>query len=90
MLEWLLLPLNRLGMKGQSNRQTDRFELQGSNNFWLPPREGWLLKKMIKEDHLLACTTKMFEILVALPHQLRANPNPAELRLGSSGPLKYT
>ena len=23
---------------------------------------------MIKEDHLLACTTKMFEILVALPH----------------------
>ncbi len=25
---------------------------------------------MIKEDHLLACTTKMFEILVALPHQL--------------------
>ena len=58
--------------------------MQGSNNFWLPPREGWLLKKMIKEDHLLACTTKMFEILVALPHQLRANPNPAELRLGSA------
>ena len=26
---------------------------------------------MIKEDHLLACTTKMFEILVALPHQFR-------------------
>jgi hypothetical protein len=26
---------------------------------------------MIKEDHLLACTTKMFEILVALPHQIR-------------------
>lgn len=25
---------------------------------------------MIKEDHLLACTTKMFEILVALLHQL--------------------
>jgi hypothetical protein len=25
---------------------------------------------MIKEDHLLACTTKMFEILVALPHRL--------------------
>ena len=25
---------------------------------------------MIKEDHLLACTTKMFEILVALPHPL--------------------
>ena len=24
---------------------------------------------MIKEDHLLACTTKMFEILVALPHR---------------------
>jgi hypothetical protein len=45
--------------------------MQGSNNFWLPPREGWLLKKMIKEDHLLACTTKMFEILVALPHQIR-------------------
>ncbi len=29
-----------------------------------------LLKKMIKEDHLLACTTKMLEILVALFHQL--------------------
>jgi len=58
--------------------------MQGSNNFWLPPREGWLLKKMIKEDHLLACTTKMFEILVALPHQIQANPNPAELRLGSA------
>ena len=27
--------------------------------------------KMIKEDHLLACTTKMLEILVALPHQIR-------------------
>ena len=26
---------------------------------------------MIKEDHLLACTTKMLEILVALPHQIR-------------------
>src|SRR5215203_4655841 len=26
---------------------------------------------MIKEDHYLACTTKMFEILVALPHQTR-------------------
>src|SRR5918993_3740383 len=25
---------------------------------------------MIKEDHLLPCTTKMFEILVALPHRL--------------------
>ena len=26
---------------------------------------------MIKEDHYLACTTKMLEILVALPHQIR-------------------
>ena len=26
----------------------------------------------------------MFEILVALPHQIQANPNPAELRLGSA------
>jgi hypothetical protein len=25
---------------------------------------NWLLKKMIKEDHLLACTTRMFEILL--------------------------
>jgi len=39
---------------------------------------------MIKEDHLLACTTKMSEILVALPHQPRANPTPAESRLGSA------
>ena len=59
-------------MKGQSNRHTDRFELQGSNNFWLlPPRRGSYSKKMIKEDHYLACTTKMLEILVALPHQIR-------------------
>ncbi len=32
-------------------------------------RRRELLKKMIKEDHLLACTTKMLEILVALLHQ---------------------
>ena len=64
-------------MKGQSNRPdvkqpSDRFELQGSNNFWLlPARRGSYSKKMIKEDHYLACTTKMLEILVALPHQIR-------------------
>jgi hypothetical protein len=45
--------------------------MQGSNNFWRHPRVGvaFLLKLMIKEDHLLACTTKMFEILVAF-HKL--------------------
>jgi hypothetical protein len=44
--------------------------MQGSNNFWRHPRVGvaFLLKLMIKEDHLLACTTKMFEILVCLLH----------------------
>ena len=33
-----------------------------------------LLKLMIKEDHLLACTTRMFEIQIALPF-LRISPD---------------
>lgn len=76
MLEWLLLPLIRLGMKGQSNRPdvkqpSDRLEFARLKQLLAAlPVKGELLKKMIKEDHLLACTTKMFEILVALPHQL--------------------
>ena len=35
---------------------------QGSNIL-----DGIQLKLMIKEDHLLACTTRMIEIQIALP-----------------------
>src|SRR5438270_8018752 len=42
-------------------------------------------KKMIKEDHYLACTTKMFEIVLRLP-----GPDFSKLRrrLGSSRPRR--
>ena len=56
--------------KGQSRHVVSRKRLTRHSNCKAQtssgthPREGWAYSnKMIKEDHLLACTTKMFEIL---------------------------
>ena len=75
----MLLPRHRLGWTRSvvnspraSPELTD--EMQGSKHLLAPPgaTPEVLKSKLIKEDHFLfACTTKMFEILVALPHQIR-------------------
>ena len=72
LLGQLLLPPCRLGQRGQSNRlplsklRTQRLE-QGSNISSGCPgaTRGYSQTKLIKEDHFLACTTRMFEGLGA-------------------------
>ena len=73
----LLLPQERLGSWGQAarplpfNGKANRLHLQGSNIFF------WLTQnQMIKEDHYLACTAKMLEILwCARPYLRRDKAN---------------
>lgn len=61
----MLLPPNRLGFGGQSIHPTaPRAGQPNKSNARLKHSRWHTQTKMIKEDHYLACTTRMFEILL--------------------------